>query len=60
MNDQVVNPNKFLTTVRPEKHVRYPYTDLGEGRLLADCYQDAIKFVPERKCWYCYRDGVWV
>ena len=60
MNDQVVNPNKFLTTVRPEKHVRYPYTDLGDGRLLADCYQDAIKFVPERKCWYCYRDGVWV
>ena len=60
MNDQFVNPNKFLTMVRPEKHVRYPYTDLGDGRLLADCYQDAIKFVPERKCWYCYRDGVWV
>ena len=60
MNVQVVNPNKFLTMVRPEMHVRYPYTDLGDGRLLADCYQNAIKFVPERKCWYCYRDGVWV
>ncbi|MBR5294094.1 MAG: DNA primase [Oscillospiraceae bacterium] len=60
MKDQLVNPNVFLTIVKPEKHVRYPYTDLGDGRLLADCYQNAIKFVPERKCWYYYRDGVWV
>ena len=60
MNDQLINPYAFLIKMRPEKHVRYPYTDLGDGRLLADCYQDAIKFVPERKCWYCYRDGVWV
>lgn len=60
MNDQFINPVAFLERVHPEKHARYPYTDLGDGRLLADCYQDVIKYVPERKCWYVYRDGVWV
>ena len=60
MKDQYVNPMAFLNKVKPEKHCRYPYTDLGDGRLLADCYKDVIKYVPERKCWYVYRNGVWV
>ena len=60
VKDQYVNPMAFLKKVKPEKHSRYPYTDLGDGRLLADCYQDVIKYVPERKCWYVYCNGIWV
>ena len=38
---------------------RYPQTDIGAGRLFADCFKDSARYVPERKCWFCYSDGVW-
>lgn len=60
MKNQLVDPGAFLSQTKPEKHARYPYTDLGDGRLLADCYKQVIIYVPERKCWYVYRDGIWV
>ena len=52
-------PASFLTQVTPENNDRYPWTDIGSGRLFADCYRDIVRFVPERKSWYCYRDGIW-
>lgn len=49
----------FLCEVRPEQNQKYPETDIGAGRLFSDCYKDVVRYVPERKCWYCYSDGVW-
>lgn len=50
---------KFLCEVRPEINKKYPETDIGAGRLFADCFKDIARYVPERKCWYCYDGGVW-
>ena len=52
-------PGVFLSQVCPENNPRYPWTEIGYGRLFADCYRDIARFVPERKSWYCYRDGIW-
>lgn len=49
----------FLEQVTPENNPCYPWSDIGSGRLFADCYQDVVRFVPERKSWYCYKDGIW-
>ena len=48
-----------LIELHPEQNQKYPETDIGAGRLFADCYKDIARYVPERKCWYCYEDGVW-
>lgn len=52
-------PGSFLTQTTPENNDQYPWTDIGSGRLFADCYRNTVRFVPERKSWYCYRDGIW-
>ena len=52
-------PASFLAQVKPENNDRYPWTEIGYGRLFADCYRDVARFVPERKSWYCYRNGIW-
>ena len=52
-------PAAFLSQVCPENNPRYPWSEIGYGRLFADCYRDIARFVPERKSWYCYRDGIW-
>ena len=52
-------PAVFLSQVCPESNPRYPWTEIGYGRLFADCYRSIARFVPERKSWYCYRDGIW-
>ena len=52
-------PSVFLSEVHPENNDRYPWTDIGRGRLFADCYRDIARFVPEKKSWYCYQEGVW-
>ena len=49
----------FLQSVQPESSRDYPWTDIGGSRLFADCFQRIIRFVPERKCWYKYENGVW-
>lgn len=28
-------------------------------RAFADCYKGIARYVPDRKSWYCYNDGVW-
>ncbi len=48
-----------LIKLHPEQNQKYPETDIGAGRLFADCFKDTARYVPERKCWYCYSDGVW-
>ena len=52
-------PAAFLSQVCPENNPRYPWMEIGYGRLFADCYRNIARFVPERKSWYCYRDGIW-
>lgn len=48
-----------LIEFHPEQNQKYPETDIGAGRLFADIYKDIARYVPERKCWYCYDGGVW-
>ena len=60
MKNQCVNYREYLRRVKPEKNERYPYTDLGDGRLFADCHKKVIVYVLERKSWYYYHNGVWV
>lgn len=38
---------------------KYPWTDIGAGRLFADFYKDTLRYVPERRMWYCYEEGIW-
>lgn len=52
-------PASFLAQATPENNDRYPWSDIGSGRLFADCYQKIVRFVPERKSWYYYQDGIW-
>lgn len=50
---------EFLDTVRPERNPLYAWTDIGASRLFADCFKATARYVPERKCWYIYKDGIW-
>lgn len=51
--------SSFLSNIAPDNNARYPWSDIGSGRLFADCFRDIARFVPERKSWYCYLDGIW-
>ena len=51
--------NDLQQTVRelaPAENDRYPWNDIGNGRLFADVFKDIASFVPERKQWFIY-DG---
>ena len=48
-----------LSGFRPEVNNQYPLTDIGAGRLFADCFKDSLRYVRERKSWFCYENGVW-
>lgn len=37
----------------------YSWNDIGAGKLFADFYQDTLRYVPERKAWFIYQDGIW-
>lgn len=37
----------------------YTWNDIGSGKLFADFYKDILRYVPERKSWYVYSDGIW-
>ena len=50
---------RLLRALRPEANREYPSTDIGAGRLFADCFKRELRFVPERKCWYRYENGRW-
>lgn len=37
----------------------YAWNDIGAGKLFADFYQEILRYVPERKSWFIYQDGIW-
>ncbi len=51
--------SKALTEYTPDDNERYPWTDIGAGRLFADFYKKTLRYVPERKTWFAYADGIW-
>ena len=59
MNDQLINPYAFIRKMKPECNEMYPWSDIGDSRLFAHCYKGIVRYVPERKCWYVYHDGIW-
>ena len=48
-----------LSNLNPIDISKYPWTDIGAGMLFADFYQEKLRYVPERKSWFCYEDGIW-
>ena len=48
-----------IEVIKPENTSQYPWTDIGAGRLFADFYKDTLRYVPERRMWFCYEDGIW-
>lgn len=49
----------WLTNRDVRLHGRYTMDDRGGGYLLADCLKDTVRYVPESKAWYIYRNGAW-
>lgn len=54
-NDETVR----FVALHPEDSTKYPWTDIGAGMLFADFYKPILRYVPERKSWFCYADGTW-
>jgi len=48
-----------LNELHPDDNDRYAWTDIGAAELFADCFKSVARFVPERKTWYFYADGIW-
>ncbi len=48
-----------LKELDPMDTAKYPWTDIGAGRIFADYYKDILRFVPERKSWFFYGGGIW-
>lgn len=48
-----------LSNLNPIDVAKYPWTDIGAGMLFADFYQEQLRYVPERKSWFYYEDGIW-
>lgn len=48
-----------LANLCPEANDRYAWTDIGNGNLFADWYENKARYVPERKRWYIYNGRVW-
>lgn len=49
-----------LRELAPAENDRYPWNDIGNGRLFADVFKDIARFVPERKQWHIYDGTRWV
>ena len=49
-----------LCELAPAENDRYPWNDIGNGRLFADIFKDIARFVPERKQWHIYDGTRWV
>ena len=48
-----------LEELDPLDTAKYPWNDIGAGHIFADFYQDRLRFVPERKVWFYYENGIW-
>ena len=51
--------NMTLIDLHPENNELYPWTDIGSSRLFADYFKSVARYVPERKMWYHYENGIW-
>ena len=49
-----------VDALSPAENDRYPWNDIGNGRLFADVFKDIARFVPERKQWFIYDGTRWV
>lgn len=49
-----------LSKLNPIDVSKYPWTDIGAGMLFSDFYQEKLRYVPERKSWFYYEDGIWI
>ena len=48
-----------LIALNPADTLKYPWTDIGAGKLFADFFKEVLRYVPERRNWFCYEDGTW-
>lgn len=48
-----------LEELNPMDTGAYPWSDIGTGKLLADFYESVIRYVPKRKSWFYYEEGIW-
>jgi putative DNA primase/helicase len=48
-----------LKELDPMDGRKYPWNDIGAGRIFADFFQDRLRYVPERKIWFYYDNGIW-
>ena len=48
-----------LIALNPEDITKYLWTDIGAGMLFADFYENCLRYVPERKSWFYYENGIW-
>lgn len=48
-----------LKELDPMDSSKYPWNDIGAGRIFTDYYQDRLRYVPERKVWFYYENGTW-
>ena len=55
--------NDELTRLKTDYHYplgsMYAWNDIGSSQLFADFYKDYLRYVPERKAWFVYEDGIW-
>lgn len=48
-----------LIVLNPADTTKYPWTDIGAGKLFADFYKDVLRYVPERRTWFDYQAWIW-
>lgn len=48
-----------LPNFTPEDPRAYPFNEIGAGKLFADFFKATLRYVPERKSWFYYADGIW-
>jgi putative DNA primase/helicase len=48
-----------LWDLQPENNPRYPWADIGSGRLFADYFKSIARYVPERKLWHVFSGKRW-
>lgn len=58
--DDFSDLQQTLCELAPAENDRYPWNDIGNGRLFADIFKDIARFVPERKQWHIYDGTRWV
>lgn len=49
-----------IASLSPSENDRYPWNDIGNGRLFADVFKDIARFVPKRKQRFIYDGTRWV